>query len=189
MSAAELLQDAQQMLADPMRNPRYCTASDAIQDRYARHLRSEYGVLCLSAVRDDILMWSHYADFHRGVCLEFDGAAKLMQHAFPVSYSKERPSIHMIRDSNETAMEKSLRTKSDHWKYEREWRLLSYPNGPGVMQLRPESLTGIVIGAEATSGTVDLVRGWVRQRTIPMKVYQARKNRHAFALDIVEVEL
>ena len=189
MSEAELQQDARLMLADPMRNPQYGISSDAIQDEYARHLRSEYGVLCVSAVCDDILMWSHYADFHRGVCLEFDGEAKFMQRAFPVSYSKERPTIHMRRDSNEVALEKSLRTKSDHWKYEREWRLLKYTVGPGVVQFRPENLTGIVIGAEATSVTVDLVRRWVSQRAAPISVYQATKNRHTFALDIVEITL
>ncbi len=186
---AALLRDAQQMLADPMRNPKYGTSSDAIQDEYARHLRSEYGVLCVSAVCDDILMWSHYADFHRGVCLEFDGTAKFMQHAFPVSYSKERPTIHMRRDSNETAMEKSLRTKSDHWKYEQEWRLLKYKGQPGVVQFRPENLTGIIFGSEATSVTVDLVRGWVNQRTAPIRLYQASKHRHAFSLDIAEIKL
>jgi hypothetical protein len=30
------------------------------------------GVYCLSAINDDILMWSHYAEGHRGMCLEFD---------------------------------------------------------------------------------------------------------------------
>ena len=29
------------------------------------------GVLCLSECHDDILMWSHYGDSHRGICLEF----------------------------------------------------------------------------------------------------------------------
>lgn len=189
MSEVELLQDAQQMLADTARNPRYATASNAIQDEHARQVRSSIGILCVSAVRNDILMWSHYADFHRGVCLEFDGAAKLMQHAIPVSYSKDRPLIHVTRDSKDTALEKSLLTKADQWRYEREWRLLRYTGGPGVVQFRPENLTGMVIGAEAASSTVDLVRGWVNQRATPLSVYQAKKNRHAFALDIVEVKL
>ncbi len=30
------------------------------------------GVACFSAKVDDILRWSHYADGHRGSCLEFD---------------------------------------------------------------------------------------------------------------------
>ena len=33
---------------------------------------AKLGILCLSEKRDDILMWSHYADGHTGFCLEFD---------------------------------------------------------------------------------------------------------------------
>ena len=33
------------------------------------------GVACLTTNHDDMLMWSHYADGHRGFCLEFDGTA------------------------------------------------------------------------------------------------------------------
>lgn len=36
-----------------------------------RKMKRTYRVLCLSAVRDHILMWSHYADSHRGAVLEF----------------------------------------------------------------------------------------------------------------------
>ncbi|PNV83898.1 MAG: hypothetical protein C0627_03670 [Sulfurimonas sp.] len=32
------------------------------------------GTLCLSAKNDDILMWSHYANNHSGIVLEFDKA-------------------------------------------------------------------------------------------------------------------
>lgn len=35
-------------------------------------VNSELGVLCLSEIHDDILMWSHYADGHRGIVLQFD---------------------------------------------------------------------------------------------------------------------
>jgi hypothetical protein len=32
------------------------------------------GIACFSKVRDDILMWAHYGDKHKGLCLEFDGS-------------------------------------------------------------------------------------------------------------------
>jgi hypothetical protein len=34
-------------------------------------LQDDYGVLSLSAKNDNILMWSHYADYHKGFCIEF----------------------------------------------------------------------------------------------------------------------
>ena len=35
---------------------------------------AQAGVLSFSKLRDDILMWAHYGDKHRGLCLEFDGS-------------------------------------------------------------------------------------------------------------------
>jgi hypothetical protein len=57
-------------------------------------MKQTYRVLCLSAIHDHILMWSHYADGHRGVVLEFRsiierGTATLFAH--PVVYSTEVP--------------------------------------------------------------------------------------------------
>ena len=31
------------------------------------------GIVCFSKVRNDILMWAHYADKHKGLSLEFEG--------------------------------------------------------------------------------------------------------------------
>ncbi|HRI59001.1 MAG TPA: DUF2971 domain-containing protein [Saprospiraceae bacterium] len=38
-----------------------------IKDAYAK----KTGVFCLSSKNDDILMWAHYADLHKGFCLGF----------------------------------------------------------------------------------------------------------------------
>ena len=35
---------------------------------------------CMSKVNDDVLMWSHYADNHRGLCLEFDFSEAIPQY-------------------------------------------------------------------------------------------------------------
>lgn len=31
-----------------------------------------YGIFCLSQKKDNLLMWSHYANNHKGICLEFE---------------------------------------------------------------------------------------------------------------------
>lgn len=41
-------------------------------------MKKTYRVLCLSAVRDNILMWSHYADEHKGAVLEFQPKIELV---------------------------------------------------------------------------------------------------------------
>lgn len=49
------------------------TTEEGIQREHARLITEDVGVYCVSATCDDILMWSHYGDYHRGICLEFDG--------------------------------------------------------------------------------------------------------------------
>jgi hypothetical protein len=58
-------------------------------------LDESFGVLCLSERPDDILLWSHYGDSHRGVCLEFDVAAHpdVFARLHPVAYQPMYPSI------------------------------------------------------------------------------------------------
>lgn len=42
-----------------------------VEERLSEHLNT-FGICCLSKTCTSDLMWTHYADNHRGVCLEFD---------------------------------------------------------------------------------------------------------------------
>lgn len=59
-----------------------------------RSLIQRCGVLCLSSLKDNIVMWSHYADHHKGIvlgfkpCFEKDSVLTLLK---PVVYSSIRP--------------------------------------------------------------------------------------------------
>lgn len=141
------------------------------------------GVFCVSTKCDDILMWSHYADSHRGVCLEFDGGElSLMADAQKVFYSANRLPINPYEDSQMEMMEKALLTKSKHWTYEAEWRICRYEQGPGTGTFLPENLTGIILGALASRKTEETIRRWVAQRTNPVKVYRATASNKKFEL-------
>jgi len=138
------------------------------------------GVFCVSTKRDDILMWSHYADSHRGVCLEFNGMSPLMAHAQQVNYSRKRVAINPYVDDSMQMMEKAMLTKSEHWTYEGEWRLLNYTKGSGAVKFRPLNLTGIIVGALASRDTSNTVREWAAQRASPLKIYRATISNKEF---------
>jgi hypothetical protein len=82
------------------------------------------GVLCFSTSWHSPLMWSHYADKHRGVCLGFDVPDEMFH---PVRYDAERLAASLERWivqglDTEVLMERLLFTKFHDWKYEREVR-------------------------------------------------------------------
>jgi hypothetical protein len=93
-------------------------------------LNANVGVLCLSEIRDSLLMWGHYTDNHEGFVIGFDqdhpffsvrrGPADEFGYLRQVRYSRNRPRVTM---ANTTGAE-WFETKSDEWAYEKEWRMM-----------------------------------------------------------------
>jgi hypothetical protein len=58
-----------------------------------RELIPKSGVLCFNEVGDDLLMWSHYGDSHRGICLRFWRSrlkfVQLFKENYPPPYQRE----------------------------------------------------------------------------------------------------
>lgn len=111
--------------------------------------RKGWGVFCLSECNDSILMWSHYADCHKGFCIEFvrspDNHLGDIEMAHPVHYTADYP---MPSPFSEKGMAELpyvvLMTKAEGWKYEREWRLIS---DEGDVELPPPGeISGIIFG-------------------------------------------
>ena len=85
-----------------------------------------WGALCFSRSWSHPMIWSHYADKHRGICLGFDVPE---DKAIPISYKAKRLEFDFERQlSKDTRDEKLglklMTTKFDGWKYEDEVRLL-----------------------------------------------------------------
>lgn len=88
-----------------------------------------FGVLSLSETPDNLLMWSHYGDSHRGVVLGFDENHTFFQGAEitpglsrlnRVEYNQKRPILSSTTRDNP----KVFLRKSTEWAYEKEWRLI-----------------------------------------------------------------
>jgi hypothetical protein len=83
-----------------------------------------FGLLCLSAKKDNILMWSHYADNHKGVVIGFD-SKKLFRHGyFKVRYSEERCYYNVKDERDINGLTELFATKAKMWDYEDEYRAL-----------------------------------------------------------------
>lgn len=87
----------------------------------------EVGLLCFSATKTNPLIWSHYADRHRGIAIGFEYTVD-NGRLFPVEYSKNnaRPEVD-FSDSSYTSEDKGNEiffTKAWDWNYEKEYREL-----------------------------------------------------------------
>jgi hypothetical protein len=62
--------DIAALVARELSPERVAEIEHQVRDGVSR-ANAQIGILSLSAKSDDLLMWSHYADGHRGLCLEF----------------------------------------------------------------------------------------------------------------------
>lgn len=140
----------------------------------------------------DVLMWSHYAAEHSGVCLQFDPAldVRVFTHAVTVDYCDHYPVIDWIVDFRE-GIGRAILRKHSRWKYENEHRI-SIPDAAGkYLRFRPEALRGIILGCRADADVEAALLQLLAERTaahLPrIKLYRAIQNDSRYALDIIKV--
>jgi hypothetical protein len=83
-----------------------------------RQMASNRGLLCFSATWKDPVLWAHYADKHKGLCLAFDVPQETCK---AVNYQKRRlklPARPSLPDA-----EALIFTKYANWQYEQELRI------------------------------------------------------------------
>src|SRR5262245_59635752 len=90
---------------------RVATAShNELEAKLHRYTNHAFGIFCVSERADDILLWSHYIDGHRGFVLGFDVTHPLASRRLVFlstrapTYSRARLS-HVIRTSEESHQE------------------------------------------------------------------------------------
>ncbi len=92
------------------------------------------GVISFSDNWRSVLMWSHYADEHRGICIEFDTTEVVHQNLAPIKYDGERSvkasDLYAWKVEGDAAAGKRVFDmhfygKAPGWSYEGEWRDIS----------------------------------------------------------------
>jgi hypothetical protein len=94
-------------------------------------------VCSFSGTQHSIIMWSHYADQHRGFCIQYETASLPPEHLFvrmlyPVIYSEklfDGTKYYLAAMQNQESFNILFPTlaalyKSPEWSYEKEWRLV-----------------------------------------------------------------
>ena len=182
LGRASRRRQVREFMTDLSRDPARATAW--LVENYRTAIIGRVGVACLSEVPDDLLMWAHYADSHRGVCFQFDSGSEFLRDAMQVTYQRSRPLIDPTMDTPNEMLERGLLTKSEHWKYEREWRLIAYRSGPGSYVFPHSTLTGVILGAQISKDDAAMVAEWGKKRQPALAILQASLSRSQFGIEI-----
>src|ERR1017187_4665739 len=105
------------------------------QSKDIQRMVSERRIYCLTPDADSTLMWSHYANNHRGICLEFSVDNPLFCKALQVLYASEYPLWipHEFEAQQARTIEMIL-TKAEDGRYEKEFRLINLRRSPKLTQ-------------------------------------------------------
>jgi Protein of unknown function (DUF2971) len=124
---------------------------------------SSKGVLSLSERWDSPLMWSHYADNHRGLCIEFDTTELPHPNLRPINYRAPRSirasslfqwKVQASVEAEKRVFDTYFLAKAGPWRYEKEWREISLANGVTESGLR---VTAIHFGLQCDGAVIQSV--------------------------------
>ena len=139
------------------------------------------GVCSFAGDPRSILMWSHYAANHEGLCFQFEVAKDIgtFAHAVPVEYSDEYPVVNWIIGSEAGLLPTILR-KHTGWSYELESRIVIPDGARKYLRFRPEALRGIIFGCRVKDSLIAKVRELLAERSslgwmLPI-LYAARQH-------------
>jgi hypothetical protein len=163
-------------------------------------------VFCVSEEHDNVVMWSHYADEHRGVVFKLrcvDEIDNTLLAARKVCYtdsfiafpSADQYARHLTGEQPIDLVPlcwKIAFTKHVDWSYESEWRvhiaLLREPLGDGytVYPENPRIFEAVYLGCRMDEKESAMIVTLMRRHLPDTKIYRGEKSKTAFALAFVE---
>ena len=150
---------------------------------------NNFGILSLTGNAKNILMWSHYAEDHKGICIEFErnevnglgdsGKTK------KVNYTKNYPSLSsktlLSKKDTESSLMRVLYTKSESWSYEQEWRML-IPQGNTVYAV-PGKVKSIIFGARASNMDIDIIEQLIKNKNVVLNKAVLKESEFGIKLE------
>ena len=112
------------------------------------------------------LMWSHYANSHRGICIGF--RRDFFPGVLRVRYPQRVPRLNLglpVEQKRATA----FLTKRKAWAYEREWRLVDSTNASRdkpYVTLKPKIITQVIFGEQTPLEDREWVFEWLRSLSV-----------------------
>ena len=178
--------------------------SSVYVEELKQYLHKGIYFICLSSSNKINSLWAHYADNHRGICIEYDmndcGDKKFLKDScFKIEYVKKSDytrdiKIHIKYDTySRNWMLKPFLRKSEEWNYEKEWRIILteddiqknsrfHPYKPYIEFFKPSA---VYMGLNINDKNEDLLKEICEIKRVPL--YRAKKNNRSFDFDFENV--
>ncbi|MBW4891470.1 DUF2971 domain-containing protein [Mucilaginibacter sp. HMF5004] len=155
-----------------------------------KHFIRDIGICCFSEIQDNLLMWAHYSNCHKGVCIEFDveKLKTIHQELKRVNYQKLMPDIKILDIPKGEIYGELPFYKSDHWSYEQEIRVWAKSSGAILFPI--EALSGIIFGLKMTDEQMTTIcRLMIKLGYSNVKFYKAELHPKEYKLNFVDINV
>ncbi|WP_330746979.1 DUF2971 domain-containing protein [Chryseobacterium sp. CP-77] len=162
------------------------------KDNYEKYLNDidvRFGILSLTTKRDNLLMWSHYTNSHKGYCIGFDKKIlfELIEGTLgKINYEKKMPYIPLFDDTGLGA-NNILFTKSKDWEYEDEYRIKKHFAADKVYIFPNEAVKEVILGMKLTEEEKDDILKIIKSKFLNAKFYESTMDLSEFKLNIIPI--
>ena len=182
-AAFESLNDPMEGLFSTSRNLRESQKHRAIRASI-RDNKAQIGMCSFSEVHNHELMWAHYADQFRGICISYS-LSKLLNSLPPnvnfvrMFYNETEPTLHRTSKDPGQLAKMVLSYKNYRWLYEREWRMFA-PLGKAHYE-DAASVTRVYLGSRIKDGNRNRIINHLKQLNI--KVSEMTINKYSISFE------
>lgn len=144
------------------------------------------GIASFSVQPVNLMLWSHYANNHKGICLQFDKACdeSIFSKAYDVKYIETLPKMTFDPSINEEKIFfEALRSKSSVWSEEEEIRLMKTTYGK--YKFNTNSLKSIIFGLSSEESFKDRIMTATKFYS-DLRYYDVEPLKREFGLKIIE---
>lgn len=139
---------------------------DLEKHHFQNTFSKKFGISCFTERYDNVLMWAHYANNFKGVCLVFDWKKRSGNeyHKFAgskVKYRNKLINYYFLPNSAEMESTHIFYSKLNQWSYEQEIRELvpiDQKINKREFNFDPKSLVGIIFGIDVSNAEKNKIK-------------------------------
>ena len=161
----------------------------AAEEKFKENIKN-VGIYSLSQTYNHELLWAHYANSHKGYCVEYeldlllDNTKFRNGYHFPILYKKTPPLYDNGHINNIEVMVKEIvGVKSECWKYEEEYRITTDLSGPHIYDYK--ALKSIYFGLRMSDLQKRRIMSCLKGRGV--KYYQMQQISKTYKFSAIEV--
>ncbi len=151
-----------------------------------KYKSSKERISCFSELNNNNLMWSHYGEYHRGLCVGFEFPIKYKDEfvLYPVNYLDKLEVVKLEQDTNQV-LYYWLISKAPEWKYEKEIRAVNIKKADYTL-FDKQMIKEIVFGFNVTDQQKERVIKKLKDLDYPesLEINEVEINRQNLKLDI-----